>query len=210
MGKEHPIIFNTEMVKAILDDRKTQTRRVIKKGGVQYCRESGLDKMGEVIDGVLHYTMQTEVDASAEYEEKCPYGKIGDRLWVRETWMHRYEGNHGRQIKHNIIHKAGKEYYGEYFKWKPSIHMPRWASRIDLEITDIRVKRIQDITIEDVFKEGIEDVWTRHGTISPSILKEIEYEFSKLWDSINAKRGYGWEVNPFVWCISFKREVVNG
>ncbi len=215
--KEKPIIFNTQMVSAILNNSKTMTRRVVKKGGVQYCGESGLDKMGKIIDGVLHYTMQTEVDASKEYHEKCPYGKIGDRLWVRETFCYgeivEVDTSDGYPEDCYISQCPDenefipKEYCFrndigiEEVIWKPSIHMFRKHSRINLEITDIRVERVQDISHEDAIAEGFPDNIEPNNYGTGSRARDW---FAKLWDSINAKRGYGWEVNPCVWIITFK------
>ena len=212
--KERPVIFKTEMVKAILDDRKTQTRRVIKKGGVQYCGESGLDRMGVVIDGILSYRMQTEVDGSRKHYEKCPYGKIKDVLWVRETWG----VEPGRFIKPNLntpvggrfedeIHYAADDKNLPGMKWHPSIHMFRKDSRINLEITDIRVERVQDISWEDLLAEGYPQPKkgiTKESIIYPTTTKMKQW-FIDLWNSINAKRGYGWESNPHVWIIEFKK-----
>lgn len=167
--KEKPIIFSTEMVRAILDGRKTQTRRVIKD---KYIKSRWHDAEGEHILAV------------------CPY-EAGDRLWVRETWVPSFHGL-------DCLYKAD-EASNELFpvnKWKPSIHMPRWASRINLKITEVRAERINDISTEDCMAEGLEQRIPYEG---------FRYRFRRLWDSINAKRGYSWESNPWVWVIEFKR-----
>lgn len=160
---EHPIIFSTEMVRAILDGRKTMTRRVI--------------------NHPERYEHIRECDFC------CPYGQVGDKLWVRESFL----------IKHDYKTPKGFPYYKTNFcddkitKWKPSIFMPRWASRITLEITGIRVERLQEISEQDAKDEGI----CFYDDNAVDVFRE-------LWDSINAKRGYSWESNPFVWVIEFK------
>lgn len=177
--KERPILFSGPMVRAILDGRKTQTRRIVKpqptNDYVTFMPLSselvGVTKHGGPIDnrGWLH----------------CPYGKTGDRLWVRETWCpdvepytFRYKADGGEPLE----------------RWRPSIHMPRWASRITLEVVSVRVERLQDISEEDALAEGITLV--ERGT-SP-----VD-QFNKLWESINGPGS--WEANPWVWVVSFKR-----
>jgi len=172
--KERPIIFSGEMVRAILDGKKTQTRRVIKL----------LPKSNEKI-----------------YTKCCPYGKPGDRLWVRETFQ-ADEIAMKYKIKEKIFYKATMPNGLQHLR--SSIYMPRWASRIDLEIAGIRIERIQDITPADALVEGIK--YERHGKGLGDACDEIRIlqAFQKLWDSINAKRGYGWDRNPWVWIIEFK------
>lgn len=210
--KERPIPFLPEMVKAILEGRKTQTRRVMKpqpsmvtSRGRRVYRDEDFKKSWESISGTMEGNGFID----------CPYGSPGDRLWVRETW-HRndqfnppYEFSIGEYIYKADFVKTGdiwvKDGFGVQSKWKPSIYMPRAASRILLEITDIRVERVQDITRSDIRSEGL---------MCPENLcsDDLEYnyrhwyidEWKKLWDSINAKRGYGWDVSPWVWTIEFK------
>lgn len=193
--KEHPILFSTEMVKAILDRRKTQTRRVITPQppkGYSY-RGNEYNPLLPKFDS--HYWM----DGYAMWRPAtCPYGQPGDMLWVRETFG-------VIQYDQTVIYKAdcdieGLEAASNYLKWKPSIHMPRWASRINLEVTNIRVERVQDISMEDSIAEGITpDFYNRTALC-------WWYEFyGDLWDSINKKRGYGWYLNPWVRVIEFKQ-----
>ena len=180
---EHPIIFSGEMVRAILDGRKTMTRRVVK------LDDFDGDPVYETSDGTLRDVISL-----------CPYGKVGDRLWVREAWgiitgkySQRWKsGTVAYKADHGITH-GGVEY--DLMKWKPSIHMPRKASRITLEITKIRVERLQEITEEDVRKEGIDE--------SKSIMGSRMGSFVVLWDSINGKK-YPWSNNCFVWVLTFK------
>ena len=246
--KQRPIIFNTEMVKAILDNRKTQTRRVIKpqpdysilKNGVTLephkCPVLGPVNLGHREWG-LYGSPYKPTDVSC-FAYNCPYGKVGDRLWVRESWGVEQR----RYIKPSDNTPVGGIFEDEVFyraddknlpgmKWKPSIHMFRKDSRIDLEITDIRVERVQDISEEDAIAEGIErefvhgkDIgWKNylwHGHFGQcgmgnkqSDSWDYQYStydnpkrcFSSLWESINAKGGYSWESNPYVWMVSFKK-----
>lgn len=181
--KERPILFSTEMVKAILDCRKTMTRRVVKP-----------QSLFEGKDGIItRYPNQ----------EGCPYGQVGDRLWVRETFCYKrdpitaitsdnefwYRATNPEVIKidDDGSHAFRKDGWSAS-PWLPSIHMPRKASRITLEITNIRVERVQDITAGDTVKEGVTGM-----------------SFQPLWDSINAKRGYSWQSNPWVWVIEFRQ-----
>lgn len=169
--KEIPILFNGEMVRAILDGRKTQTRRVVKQRG----------------------------DCSGSMEQ-CPYGQPGDRLWVRETWAcsHLYDQFPPRLIPLDArFAYAATEHIGGLIK-RPSIHMPRWASRITLEIESVRVERVQEITRGDAMEEGCPFSNMQAGP-------NPKHWFRDLWDSINGPRGFGWDVNPFVWAITFRR-----
>ena len=176
---EHPILFSTEMIRAILDGRKTQTRRVIKPqypkfshgfGGCFFCGD-GDDGIIEVA-GVLY----------------CPYGVPGDTLWVREMWAMADNGHtyYRADYPASIPMRATKLFGGT--GWKPSIHMPRSASRLTLEVINVRVERVQEISEEDAIAEGVASVDL----------------FASLWDTINAKRGYAWDTNPWVWVVEFK------
>jgi hypothetical protein len=183
--KERPIIFSGEMVRAILDGRKTQARRVIKP------------QPGHVSENVA-YRHKTYIN----WIIKCPYGQVGDGLWVRETWSN--VPIKSPKIKMGVIYRADGEEAEENIKegwqfmgkWKPSIHMPRWASRITLEITGVRVERVAEISFQDCMREGIQLVGKD--------TEEVRCAFKILWDSINAKRGYGWLVNPWCWVIEFR------
>jgi len=197
---EKPILFSKSMILAILDNRKKQTRRVIKfplnclhlsGNPVKLLNDWALSKIGKLKNGVLEYEYQNDVDDSRIGKIKCPYGAPGNQLWVRETFHQHYMGG-------LPCYKADdncKE--TDVINWKPSIFMPRWASRIQLEIKDIRIERIQDISEEDAKAEGIE--WGEGAGSNPRVI------FSNLWDSINEKRGFGWGLNPWVWVIDFER-----
>jgi len=191
--KETGMIFTTESVRAILDGRKTMTRRVIKlRDGESYDRSTGCAYIPYKTSRVI----------------KCPYGQVGDRLWVKETWtmlsdyevVDTLEG--GMAIGGDFpVYKAGGEKIPQSVKWTSPLFMPRWASRITLEITGVRVERLQEITREDCYKEGI----TNFREILPMIapLHDPLNSFKSIWDSISAKRGYGWDTNCWVWVISF-------
>lgn len=176
MKTEHPIIFSTDMVKAILERRATQTRRVIKPQPV-----------------------------SSELEASCPYGREGNTLWVRETWspiLFEVSDSPAADIIYRADWNSPLPYSG---KWKSPCFMPRWASRITLRITEVSPERLQDITVggymlpSDVHKEGC--------PVKGDIVGEREAQwFIALWDSINAKRGFGWGENPWVWVITFEKE----
>lgn len=198
--KEKPIIFNSEMVRAILDGRKTQTRRVIKP---QFFDLTGSDDFG---------IMTVDNDWNKKYI-KCPYGQPGDRLWVREKFRveRPFTGDVDYDFTHqNIFYYAtDNEKYRDKDKWKPSIHMPRTASRITLEITNIRVERLQDISEADAQYEGTERPILSATEINGWPVHPMTGDYSDgyrtLWDSINLKCGYGWDVNPWVWVIEFKK-----
>ena len=220
--KEHPILFSAEMVRAILEGRKTQTRRVVKPQPI--IREC----CGAVVGPAKWLSKTGRVVYNCDYEpspfsEACPYGQPGDRLWVRETWatVNAYDqvkpsdipkGDAGRwpRVWHRATDAHEQEYRQKYFgKWRPSIFMPRWASRITLEVVSVRVERVQGISLEDIKAEGvfpglrasIED-W------SISSIRDDYYQFlvdfEWLWDSINAKRGFSWSSNPWVWAVTYK------
>jgi hypothetical protein len=186
--KEYPILFSGPMVRAILDGRKTQTRRVLNPQPDFAAQPHFQHGRGHA--GTGWYCSETEYPDEGSQFYRCPHGIPGDRLWVRETWTKNVAG-----FFYRADFPLADPTWGPVF-WKPSIHMPRAASRITLELTEVRVQRVQEISEADVLAEGVTGVWKQgdHG-----------YLFSKLWDSINADRGYGWNVNPWVWALTFKR-----
>ncbi len=192
--RERPILFNPEMVRAILDGRKTQTRRVIKPQPVL-----GKPWKDWMID-------PHEMDLPTAY---CPYGIRGDQLWVRESFsvtehdLVTYKAdNVTRQIKGIADSRmCAYEWKRKPTVWRPSIFMPRWASRLTLEITSVRVERVQQMARIDAWKEGMScPDCKNHSPVCTCI-----WQFSVLWNSINAKRGFGWDVNPWVWVIEFRQ-----
>jgi len=182
------------MVKAILEGRKTQTRRVIKPQpeGADYWTpyddtndSHRLSFCPNRIEGIPSYIV-------------CPYGQLGDWLYVREAFAKDIPGcPNGIAYKANHLDPRG-DGPANPIRWRPATCMPRWASRLSLEIVGVRVERVQDISHEDVCREG--------GPFGNSATSNED--FSILWDSINAKRGYSWASNPWVWVMEFK--VVEG
>lgn len=228
--KERPILFSAPMVRAILEERKTQTRRVVnpQPEPVAFAwRFKGRD-IGEKIwpQEVLQF---------------CPYGQVGDRLWVREafaafvplpdvqyykTGIRKFEpiNGGGFSAAREVVYRAdGDDVTRPHplnatSRWKPSIHMPRWASRLTLEITEIRVERLQEITDKEAIAEGVppeqhargEDdisiafVRTHlYGIMGPFGVGWPRTRFAKLWSQINGPDS--WDANPWVWVVSFRR-----
>ncbi|MBU0539346.1 MAG: morphogenetic protein [Gammaproteobacteria bacterium] len=198
--KERPILFNGEMVRAILDGHKTQTRRLFKlpKSASWLNTALPLDDGGYFqIAGRQGYWHVEEIE--------CPIGFVGDRLWVRETWA-RYNID---RDSHDMAYRAtAPNDWPKDGRWRPSIHMPRWASRITLEITGVRVERLQAITEQDAREEGITDGGCLNcgepepcGCENPA--PDARDAFSFLWQSIHGQDS--WHQNPWVWVIEFKR-----
>jgi hypothetical protein len=170
--KERPILFSGPMVRAILDGRKTQTRRIIKP-------QPGLNNRITKAGRTINITDPKVCDL-------CPYGKPGDRLWVQESW---YESPMTGECKY----KADGEIVG--WRPRPSIHMPRLASRITLEVTGIRCERLQDISVDDCIAEGMDPHPKAH--IGPY------QEYHNLWESIHGEGSC--DANPYVFVVEFKR-----
>lgn len=195
-----PILFNTEMVMAILEGRKTVTRRVIKprykadEGGFQVCTNKATGERW-----VEKHDWDEGSFENPRYI-KPPY-QVGDILYVREKF---------NDIEtYSVLYAADKEFIdfgckevdGYLFmesevKWKPSIHMPKSAARIFLKVTDVRAERLQDITNKEAKAEGVEVETDNSGIMHKA-------EFARLWDRLNTNRGYGWAANPWVWVIEF-------
>lgn len=187
--KERPILFKGEMVNAIIEGRKTQTRRIMKP---QPILENGLLRW---VKFPLDICLDSHSDVVARYS---PYGHKGDVLWVRECFSMTADGH--------VHYKATDMPVGQ---WKPSIHMPKYLSRITLEVTDVRVERIQDISDEDAKAEGVTPVDPNGEGLASYIVKRTgnrhKPAFSMLWDDINEPRGYGWDANPWVWVVTFRK-----
>lgn len=215
--KERPILFNGEMVRAILEGRKTQTRRVVKPQPdlPRKHRWSWTLEKDRLTWGRAPWPKSDPINHFVEGEAKCPYGQPGDRLWVRETWQTQElpDGLDGVLYKASLntanefrpienTQEAGYKWLEAHRRdqhWRPSIHMPRWASRITLDITDVRVERVQEISDEGLFAEG----WDGPGRAMD--VPDVANWFTYLWNSINEKRGFGWTTNPWVWVIEFKK-----
>lgn len=199
---ERPILFSGTMVKAILDGRKTMTRRVVKP---QPGKQAGLWRSEcEWLSGECAF-IDPQLDPP-EYFLTCPYGIPGDRLWVRETFCRDPLPTNG------IIYKEGWPLTTPAQGWRPSIFMPRAFSRLTLEIVSVRVERVQEITEADAMAEGCEEAECKFCADPQGVQgahcncdEGYRESFRALWDSINAKRGYGWDVNPWVWVIQFGR-----
>jgi hypothetical protein len=184
--KERPILFSTPMVKAILEGRKTVTRRVVKGRPLEW----------------LQPCMFTPEFVADQGNNNCPYGQPGDILWVRETFS--------QVAEDRFIYKVDGDKHPLDWPWKPSIHMPRAACRLRLEILSITVEKLQDISEEDAIREGIEPQpafenipqwkdYTNNGCTTgwPCV------SFASLWQSINGKES--WDANPFCWVINFRK-----
>lgn len=206
-AKERPILFSGDMVRAILDGRKTMTRRVVKIA--QHPQAERVQHFEGLRWDWLRY------DGLRLSTFKCPFGKTGDRLWVRETFRLSdpndcacYEPCRCRSGQ--PMYRADGHYHDMEYKWKPSIYMPRWSSRITLEITDIRVERLQDISEDDADSECFGgDI---PGNIFPDLFPgnfdawghlSIPECFGRVWDAINGQGS--WSANPWVWVLEFKR-----
>lgn len=202
--KERPILFSGSMVRALLASTKTQTRRLLKL-------KWGFD-VEERDDGTL-WPWAQHPDCDDDVWMPCPQGEIGDRLWVRETWAY---GIHAMAAERDedgpFVYAADGTTQGRLCdRWTPSIHMPRWASRISLEITALRAERLQDISNADARAEGIEcmagdpecgyrnylDQSGKDWSLSP------RESFRGLWESINGPAS--WAKNPWVWVVEFER-----
>lgn len=206
--KERPILFKGEMVRAILDGRKTQTRRIVKPQPVFHknkklpweWKPSGKDL--PVYNWCRGHKKTIDCVHCCGWLDFCPYGKPGDQLWVRENWNVSGLAWGKKPRDTQFAAKTAWKYQATDSKWqhgwKPSIHMPRWASRITLEITDVRVERINDISGTDAFAEGV----TAPSHFSNSC-SEARYTFAELWESINGPGS--WNANPWVWVVEFRR-----
>ena len=219
---ERGMIFNGEMVRAILEDRKTQTRRIMKvqpvlNGSFYEVYGAGWVQRMKSVPAIPGHSLASN----------CPFGLVGDRIWVRETWQaihdsvdefgHVEERTYAPSIlkeKDRYWHTVYAEHFGDEsredrgFPWRPAIHMPRWASRITLEITSVRVERLNDINERDARAEGIIDGGCLNcgepepcGCVNPQ--PDATDAFAYLWQSIYGQEN--WDANPWVWVIAFKR-----
>lgn len=217
--KERPILFNSQRVQALLSGQQSQTRRIMKSqlfGPGQDNHEGcyGIDVLNNQLQG-------KRVMGMDNISYHCPYGQPGDRLWVRETWrgpvisqhhMHDYERTPSRfksssycQYRADTSQFSSYEDENEHVGWQAGIHMPRWASRINLQISHVRVEKIQDISSEDVMAEGIQadsHFLNNFFTIHNEVLSSRD-AYRRHW--AEQYGGTSWEVNPWVWVIEFIR-----
>lgn len=225
--KERGIIFNTEMVRAIIDGRKTQTRCIAKFKPIDKAINlnfSGL-RAGNYHAGIKDGRCVLRSTDGATWNDRtypltCPYGKVGDRIWVRETWQgplvdvekayDLFKDPTPYQKVENCVYKADGGYAPEYIDcddnfrqgWRPSTQMPRWASRVTLEITDVHVERLQSISEEDAKAEGFDNSQSDAANSIGWFEKPIR-AFRRAWENIYGTDG--WDSNPWVWVIEFKR-----
>lgn len=202
--RELPILFKPDMVRAIREGRKTQTRRVLNHqpdcDGFVYVKRA---KDGQKTKRWVGLQV-----SDPRFLEHCPYGQPGDRLWVRESFYQLKQPPAGAPLgapcewvnKPECVRYAEETWGGHEpsefgYRSRPSIHMPRWASRITLEVLDVRVERVRDISGADAVAEGIQAATETHAIDA----------FGCLWELINSDRGYGWDVNPWVWVVEFRR-----
>ena len=207
---ERPILFKDEMVRAILEDRKTQTRRVMKvqPPSEKHQMLNVMSSTDRRVEGKSHWAvLNAEKTCVLESDKRYfshPYGLPGDRLWVRENFL---QLMHGEVTDGRVKYLASidprstgtPKNEGYWWRKRPSIHMPRWASRITLEITDVRVERLQDISVEDAKAEGVEPLHL-NGWCDD---QKFRAEFCNLWMEINGPES--WDANPWVWVIEFRR-----
>ncbi|PLL03020.1 hypothetical protein CWN39_13210 [Klebsiella pneumoniae] len=223
--KERGMIFNADMVRAILDGRKTQTRRIMKPQP-EPCPRGGHWWPSNVFKTMLHVEDEMQNGKGGWgglVGDACPFGDVGDRIWVREAFAS------GLSTKSTLAYRAThkredlEDGFYDTIKWTPSIHMPRWASRILLEITSVRVERLNAISEEDAQSEGVHtEVWDQtvvarnYAAIdeffqfwSEDMPHYVEMNqlyrssFRSLWESIYGAEN--WLANPWVWVIEFKR-----
>ena len=196
--KERPILMKGPLVLATLEDRKWQTRRIVKP---QFTKVWG--------QGVRHgddtYSAHVDIPVADGWRWlRCPYGKTGDLLWVRETWHENTVLPLSSRPPGDAVYRAdlaadGTPKYST--SWRPSIHMPRWASRLLLEITGVRVERVQEITHDDMRAEGV-----RPNQEASLLWREsLTENFIALWDTTTTNPAYTWDANPWVWVISYRR-----
>ena len=221
---DRPILFSAPMVRAILDGTKTQTRRIVKpqprdewRPVVSHYYPTIIDRHGDEAPGQEVYGASDEVEG-----RKCPYGQPGDRLWVRETWAAHWMYNDvppsAAQSERCDLRRTDNRWFaadgnggpsqhglepdGLRGRWRPSIHMPRWASRITLEVTGVRVERLQDISEVDAQAEGCAlECMTPTGDDSGSAIYGPG-GYLALWEAINGAGA--WDQNPWVWVVEFK------
>lgn len=189
-----PILFNTEMVRAILDGRKTCTRRICKDANEYTVPDMDFYNADRRTYAVHNFADKEQMEQLSTAERTCPICP-GDLLYVRETWCKGYLMN----AKERYYYKADDNDF--LCTWHPSIHMPKEAARIWLKVTDVRVERLQDMWASDVSKEGIR-------FNKPTAADEMLKAFAKLWDSTIKKSDldrYGWNASPWVWVIEFER-----
>jgi hypothetical protein len=224
--KERPIIFSAPMVLALLAGQKTQTRRLVKPQPPEILPAYAPKVYWPARD--RHMTSDPDGAAYLQFERpgdydgarvmrggfgfRCPYGQPGNRLWVREAWAWRGDGAipaFDRVRKGEVWFRADPERTSPGIRWRPSIHMPRWASRITLEVTGVRVERLQDISEADALAEGVTPKWEPgcSGRLMEALggfsFRPAASAYAELWEQINGPGS--WDANPWVWVVEFRR-----
>lgn len=208
--RERPILFSSPMVRALLAGTKTQTRRALSPQPPDTTHQVSTWHHPDARPHFYAWTDNGEGCAEIADDawcKPCPYGQPGDRLWVRETWRvcggREYEYQQDRsQVMYRATHQEdGFPLTWESYVWRPSIFMPRWASRITLEVTGVRVERLQDISIADAMAEGVVETNANLRGLEPCM--EWRYAYEDLWRQINGPDS--WDANPWVWVIEFRR-----
>ncbi len=208
--RSRPVLFSGPMIRALLDGRKTQTRRAVRNVDTEEHPYVGTFDERDGLPVIVFSDAPGDAVLS-RVEAKCPYGKPGDLLWVRETWCQGHERDadlnfvpDGDGYKSTVWYRAATpelRWYDDYERetnvpWRPSIHMPRWASRLTLEVTGVRVERLQEISADDCRAEGAllaEAIYWPTAAVST---------YRDLWQSINGPES--WDANPWVWVLEFK------
>ena len=208
MSKERPILMNGAMVRAVLDGSKTQTRRVMKPQPEPSPHRPGAYQWPcDAFQSMVSVADTRAPGAHGIAGDACPHGGHGDRLWVRETWAPHPDFP---ETVRRAVYRADRECEHDVERWRPSIHMPRWASRIQLEIVSVRVERLQDISDADIVAEGIDmealaesqdryDIVCKGSGASGRATERTAWR--ELWEST----GGDWDANPWCWAITFKR-----
>lgn len=214
MGRVLPILFNTDMVRAILDGRKTVTRRICKDGNEFTVPDMNFYDADKRTYAVHNYANEEHTEKLSLVERICPICP-GDILYIRETFKRNKDGYSGIDFGGYIYRADCKTVFKDpYNPWKPSIHMPKKAARIWLKVTDVRVEKLQGITNEQILKEGISQKSVDHYVAQfPEVTEEWVHAahripFSDLWNSTIKKADfdlYSWDTNPWVWVIEFER-----
>ncbi len=206
--KERPILFSAPMVRAILSGQKTQTRRVVKPQP-EWTDPSTAWLNGDGHSGPGWYAHNADYPEEGSLFYRCPYGQPGDRLWVRETFQRFSDDGEIMYRADPVSFQAMNELKCDECqeaRWRPSIHMPRWASRILLEVASVRVERLNEISEADAIAEGVQPTgggryWLGAEGLTPRGAARDAYR--DLWESINGAGA--WDKNPWVWVVEFKR-----
>lgn len=212
--KSTGLLFKGPMVRAILDGRKTQTRRIVKPQPPSAATHAGVflggnhDGQWSWMDGdPRDFETWGMVDAP---DFRCPYGVPGDEIWVRETWRAREKydrkPNAGPNPGSKICYEADAPFEEglDVGRKRSALFLPRWATRIVRTLTDVRIERVQGISAEDALAEGVDGVTIEGRAYTIGAKSDLILGYQQLWDSINLARGFGWDSNPFVYVLEWR------